>query len=378
MTEKTTKKQQKPNVPNLRFPGFEGKWTETAVEDILKIGSGKDYKHLKTGPVPVFGTGGQMTSVNDYLHDGETVCIGRKGTINKPFYYKGKLWTVDTLFYTHSFNNIYPKFLLYIFQRINWLQHNEASGVPSLSKSTIEQIIISIPSLDEQSKIATLLSLIDDRITTQNKIIEELKSFNKSIVDKLFNYKYSKSPGAPWSHLTYGDIFDVCTKKNVDMAVENVLSASQVHGMIERKEIDIDIKYDLSSIKNYKLIEPGDYIVHLRSFQGGLAFSTKYGICSPAYTILRPKSSILYGFLENFFVSDSFIKSLKLVTYGIRDGRSINIEEFLKLPVDVPSIEKQTEILKITSILKEKLVYNTRLLHLYDVQKNWLLKALMV
>ncbi|PAW93921.1 hypothetical protein CKK33_10615 [Mucilaginibacter sp. MD40] len=162
------------------------------------------------------------------------------------------------------------------------------------------------------------------------------------------------------------------------MAVENVLSASQVHGMIERKEIDIDIKYDLDSIKNYKLIEPGDYIVHLRSFQGGLAFSRKYGICSPAYTILRSKSTILYGFWENFFVSDSFIKSLRLVTYGIRDGRSINIEEFLKLPVNVPSIEKQAEILKITSGLKQKLVHNTRLLRLYIDQKEWFLKALLV
>ena len=67
-----------------------------------------------------------MTSVNKYLYDGETVCIGRKGTINNPFFYKGKLWTVDTLFYTHSFKMVLPKFVFYLAENINWLKNNES------------------------------------------------------------------------------------------------------------------------------------------------------------------------------------------------------------------------------------------------------------
>lgn len=68
-------------------------------------------KHLKSGDIPVYGTGGYMCSVNDYLYDGDTVCIGRKGTIDEPQFHSGKIWTVDTLFYTHSFNqNIYFMF----------------------------------------------------------------------------------------------------------------------------------------------------------------------------------------------------------------------------------------------------------------------------
>ena len=108
------------NVPKLRFGEFVGEWKEKSIGDVLSIGSGKDYKHLGTGNIPVFGTGGLMSTVNDYLHDGETVCIGRKGTIDKPMYYNGKLWTVDTLFYTHSFDETSPKFIFYAFQRINW------------------------------------------------------------------------------------------------------------------------------------------------------------------------------------------------------------------------------------------------------------------
>ncbi len=141
---------------------------------------------MNNGGIPVFGTGGYMTSVDECLYDGETTFIGRKGSINKPFYYNGKFWTVDTLFYTHSFNGITPKFTYCLFQTINWLKYNEASGVPSLSKDTIEKIKINIPGLEEQNKIAKLMFALDERITTQNKIIDKLQSLIKGIRNDVF------------------------------------------------------------------------------------------------------------------------------------------------------------------------------------------------
>ena len=127
-----------------------------------------------------------MTSVNSYLYDGETAFIGRKGTINKPYYYKGKFWTVDTLFYTHSFNGVAPHFVYCLFQTINWLRYNEASGVPSLSKDTIEKIKVHIPQIEEQQKISKFLSLLDERIATQSKIIDKLQSLIKGIRNDVF------------------------------------------------------------------------------------------------------------------------------------------------------------------------------------------------
>ena len=179
-------KHKKLNVPNLRFPEFKGEWHLCKISNILRIGNGRDYKHLAKGNIPVFGTGGYMTSVNDYLYDGETTFIGRKGTINKPYYYKGKFWTVDTLFYTHSFDGIMPHFVYCLFQTINWLKYNEASGVPSLSKDTIEKIKVHIPQIKEQQKISRLVLLLDERIATQNKIIEDLKKLKSAISEKLF------------------------------------------------------------------------------------------------------------------------------------------------------------------------------------------------
>ena len=141
---------------------------------------------MNNGGIPVFGTGGYMTSVDECLYDGETTFIGRKGSINKPFYYNGKFWTVDTLFYTHSFNGITPKFTYCLFQTINWLKYNEASGVPSLSKDTIEKIKINIPRLEEQNKIAKFMFALDERIATQNKIIDKLQSLIKGIRNDVF------------------------------------------------------------------------------------------------------------------------------------------------------------------------------------------------
>ncbi|MCT3807219.1 restriction endonuclease subunit S [Elizabethkingia anophelis] len=173
-----------------RFTDTDGRdfagWKKVKIGDILKIGNGKDYKHLQSGDIPVFGTGGFMTLVNDYLYDGETVCIGRKGTIDKPMYHEGKLWTVDTLFYTHSFQSCIPKFIFHLFQTINWLEYNEASGVPSLSKTTIEKIGLQIPSIEEQERIASFLNKIDHKIQTEKAILEQLEMQKKYLLKQMF------------------------------------------------------------------------------------------------------------------------------------------------------------------------------------------------
>lgn len=161
-------------------------WQVKSIGNILSIGSGRDYKHLNPGNVPVYGTGGLMTYVDSFLHQGETVCIGRKGTIDKPMYFNGDIWTVDTLFYTHTFVDSIPKYVFYVFQSINWKQHNEASGVPSLSKSTIEQISINVPSVPEQTKIADFLSAIDQKTELVSTQIEETQGYKKGLLQLMF------------------------------------------------------------------------------------------------------------------------------------------------------------------------------------------------
>ncbi len=188
-TETTHMVKNKTRVPELRFKEFDREWKKKKIREVLTIGSGKDYKHLESGDIPVYGTGGLMAKVNTAIHSGKTVFIGRKGSIDKPFYYEGDFWTVDTLFYTHSFKEMDPYFVYGLFQKINWYKHNEASGVPSLSKTTIGSLIVNLPSLPEQQKIASFLSAVDEKIQQLTKKKELLEHYKKGVMQQLFSGK---------------------------------------------------------------------------------------------------------------------------------------------------------------------------------------------
>ena len=165
-----------------------------------------------------------------------------------------------------------------------------------------------------------------------------------------------------WEKFRNDSLFNVVSEKNKGKQITSVLSASQTDGMVSRDSLGIDIKFEEDSIKNYKIVREGDYVIHLRSFQGGFAFSDRVGVCSPAYTILRPTQQISYGFLKPFFMSNKFIDSLRLVTYGIRDGKSISVEEWLKLSTSLPSVEEQKKISAFLSLLDERIATQIKII----------------
>ena len=156
------------------------------IGDILTIRSGKDYQHLENGDIPVYGTGGLMCHVNNFLHDGESVCIGRKGTINKPLYLNGKFWPVDTLFYTHSFKGVLPRYCYHLFCTIDWLTYNEASGVPSLSKSTIEKISVVIPSIKIQESTVQTLDSVEQKIDIDRNVLLGYQQQKEYLLSRMF------------------------------------------------------------------------------------------------------------------------------------------------------------------------------------------------
>jgi type I restriction enzyme S subunit len=147
-----------------------------------------------------------------------------------------------------------------------------------------------------------------------------------------------------WKDYKADSIFYSVTDKNHPELP--VLSASQERGMVFRKEIGIDIQYDKNSTKTYKRVNPGQFVIHLRSFQGGFAFSNIEGITSPAYTVLDFKSKDINDslFWKTLLTSKNFIKRLETVTYGIRDGRSISFSDFSTLKFKVPSYNEQVKI----------------------------------
>jgi len=160
-------------------------WDVKMLGEVLSFGNGRDYKHLSSGDYPVYGTGGILKYVDSFLYSGESVGIGRKGTIDEPTYLTGKFWCVDTLFYTHSFKDVVPKFIYYTFLQIPWKEFNEASGVPSLSKKTIEQIEIKIPSFNEQMRISTVLSEMDAEIEVLEQKLSKARQIKQGMMQQL-------------------------------------------------------------------------------------------------------------------------------------------------------------------------------------------------
>lgn len=223
----TKDKDIKTTVPTLRFREFQNdaRWIPNKIDHVCKIGNGRDYKHLSAGNIPAYGSGGYMTSVDKFLYDGESVCIGRKGTIDKPIFLTGKFWTVDTLFYTYAFHKCLPKFLYLIFQQINWYKYNEAGGVPSLLKTTIGNINIFIPNNEnEQKKIVDCFSSLDDLINAVADKIETLKEYKKGLMQQLFPAEGKTTPAfrfpefqnkGEWEESTLGDICDMQAGKFV-------------------------------------------------------------------------------------------------------------------------------------------------------------------
>ena len=175
------------NVPELRFPGFEGEWEEKKLGDLIKVNSGKDYKHLEKGDIPVYGTGGYMTSVSEPLSEIDAVGIGRKGTINKPYLLEAPFWTVDTLFYCTPKKETDILFILSLFRKINWKVYDESTGVPSLSKQTINKINRFVPSNKEQQKIGEFFIKLDRQIELEEQKLELLQQQKKGYMQKIFS-----------------------------------------------------------------------------------------------------------------------------------------------------------------------------------------------
>ena len=156
--------------PEIRFAGFTDDWEQRKLVDVVDVRSGRDYKHLEEGDIPVYGTGGYMLSVNEALSDDEdAIGIGRKGTIDNPYILRAPFWTVDTLFYAVPLDKYDLNFVFDIFQNVNWKAKDESTGVPSLSKATINAVETLMPEYAEQKKIGEYFSNLDNFITLHQR-----------------------------------------------------------------------------------------------------------------------------------------------------------------------------------------------------------------
>ena len=223
------------------------------------------------------------------------------------------------------------------------------SANKNISQPILEKLTIQVPSTAEQVKIGALFSRLDDTITLHQRKLEDLRILKKSMLQKMFPSEGNSVPEvrfpeftAAWEQRKFGDVFEEYSEKNhEDLPPLTIVQGS---GTIPREESGRDIKYDKSSLNNYKLVNPGDFILHLRSFEGGLEVANSQGIVSPAYHIfrgIRTDSRFYYP----FFRSHDFINILlKPHVYGIRDGKSIDVEGMKSIKIPYPDFDEQKRI----------------------------------
>ena len=244
-----------------------------------------------------------------------------------------------------------PEFTVYALYKMMQSVSNEVQGtsIKGVTKDELLAKKIIFPSCNEQKKIGAYLHSLDTLITLHQRKCEQTKKLKKYMLQKMFPQNGAKVPEIRFDGFTYdweqrklGDVFKEYSEKNHTEL--SALTIIQGGGTVKREDSDRNLMYDTSNLSNYKMVRKDDFIVHLRSFEGGLEKSSLDGIISPAYHTFHSDMADS-RFYYPYFRSYEFIKH-KLVShvYGIRDGRSIDIDGMKTIEIPYTSIEEQRKI----------------------------------
>ncbi|MDP8228810.1 MAG: restriction endonuclease subunit S, partial [Candidatus Electryoneaceae bacterium] len=221
------------------------------------------------------------------------------------------------------------------------------SNYPAINSSDVRKLKIPLPHLPEQRAIAHVLSLMDTAINKNNKLIAQKELQKKWLMQNLLTgmKRLKGFESEKWNKIGAGELFKSHTKKGFEN--ELLLSATQDRGIIPRTMLEGRVTMPTTGTKGFKLVDIGDYVISLRSFQGGLEYSYYRGLVSPAYTVLKPKKKINEEFYMQYFKSYDFIGHLSIAVIGIRDGKQISYDDFCTVVIPYPTIEEQTAIAKV-------------------------------
>lgn len=251
-------------------------------------------------------------------------------------------------------------------------------GQGNLSADIIKKLQIPLPPLPEQQKIAEVLSTWDKAIQETDAIIKKLQDRNKALAFSLLTGKKRVKgfEDKEFIKSLANEVFkSVSIKNNPEDSV--LLSATQEFGMIPRDMIETRVTMPSGSLKTYKLVEKGDFVISLRSFQGGIEYSEYTGLVSPAYTVLKSINPINDDFYKYYFKSEDLIGRLSVAVIGIRDGKNISYDDFSTIVLPNPSLEEQNAIAAILNIANQELKQYQEKLTQIKLQKKGLMQQLL-
>ncbi len=364
--------ESKRKTPDIRFTGFDGEWdncflTEVTKkrkvlnsnmqeDNLLSLSYGKikrkDIRSNK-GLLPSSFSSYQIIDKDtivfrftDLQNDQKSLRVGlsnEKGIVSSAYV------CVDPN--KDIFN---PDFLYWLLHYYDTQKvfYKMGEGIrQTITYDDLKEMVLKFPPKEEQGFIAISMEYIDYNIGLQEVQCTKFRNLKAALFRVLFPQGKEKQPrtrlngfAGDWEEMEASDVFLPISDKGYPKLT--ILSASQELGMIPRSENGINMSYGTQNVASYKRVIPGQFVIHLRSFQGGFAHSAIEGITSPAYTIMRFKDEDRQFdvFWKYVLVSEDFIKRLESVTYGIRDGKSIKFEDFANLKFYVPQKTEQKAI----------------------------------
>ena len=256
------------------------------------------------------------------------------------------------------------------------------TGMPKINRSDLNNVTLVIPPIPEQKKIAKILSIWDKAIQATEQLLVKSQQQKKALMQQLLTgkkrlldkngVKFSEK----WEWRRASDLFKTVSRKN-NSKTEELLAVTQDQGVLPRSMLERRVVMPDGSTQGYKLVVPGNFIISLRSFQGGLEYSSYRGLVSPAYTVLEPVKSICNEFFKQYYKSYDFIGHLAVAVIGIRDGKQVSYEDFSFLRLPYPSLEEQEKIAKIFSVNNHEIECLQKKLEALKQEKKALMKQLL-
>ena len=388
MTTTINNKHKKLNVPNLRFPEFQGEWEKCTLNEVCKFHNGRAYKQtelLAAGKYRVLRVGNFFTNDswyysnleledNKYAQNGDllyawSASFGPRFWREEKVIFHYHIWKID------SFKNVDKNFLYHFLDLDSAKIKNEVQGgtMVHITKGDMEKRTISYPSVPEQRNIARFLFLLDERIATQNKIIEDLKKLKSAIIE----IEYTPNTETT-SHI--GDVIEQISKRNKNNAIQNVLSVSNRQGFIKQSDQFENRNVASEDTSNYKIVEKNDFAFNpARINVGSIARLTTFekGIVSPMYICFRTQENVAPEYIDYFFESKHFYCEIqKRLEGSVR--QCLSFEGLCNIPLSLPSFEMQQLIGKRLFTLGQKIKTETDLLELLNKQKQYLLRQMFI
>ncbi|WP_410898190.1 restriction endonuclease subunit S [Prevotella intermedia] len=387
------------NVPNLRFPEFEGEWQEKRLSDIADLSKGigisKDQLSADGEPCILYGelytkyksetikevisktnidnTKLVKSKANDVIIpcSGETAEeIATARCVLKDDILLGGDLNIIRL---HGYDGSFMSYQLNGKRKYDIAKVAQGVSVVHLYGEHLKNIKTINPSLNEQKKIANLLSLLDERISTQNKIIEDLKKLRSAIIEREYTFKVQ-------THSHIGDFIEQNSNRNKDNIIQNVLSVSNRQGFIRQREQFEDRSIASDDTSNYKIVARNDFAFNpARINVGSIARLTTFekGIVSPMYICFHTKNSILPEYLSFYFETKQFFSEIqKRLEGSVR--QCLSYEGLCNIPFFPPVIEDQRRIGKRLFTLVQKFNLEMTFLEMLQKQKTYLLRQMFI